>query len=95
MVIAGACLGVLVLIIVLIALVSKKKSSLSPHFIDEDNSHHTPKFKSLTSHGSAQELRVDFGNDYKGIRHISTYLVWQVTDNDELIYGRWEIWRFG
>ncbi|KAG7660081.1 Protein kinase domain [Arabidopsis suecica] len=65
MVIAGACLGVLVLIIVLIALVSKKKSSLSPHFIDEDNSHHTPKFKSLTSHGSAQELRVDFGNDYK------------------------------
>lgn len=65
-VIAGASIGVLVLIAVLIALVSKKKSSLSPHFIDEDNSQHTPKFKSLTSHGSAQELRVDFGNDYKG-----------------------------
>lgn len=65
--IAGASLGVLVLIAVLICLVSKKKSSLSPHFIDEDNSHHTPKFKSLTSHGSSQELRVDFGHDYKGI----------------------------
>ncbi|KFK42269.1 hypothetical protein AALP_AA2G233600 [Arabis alpina] len=64
--IAGASLGVLVLIALLICLVSKKKSSLSPHFIDEDISHHTPKFKSLTSHGSAQELRVDFGNDYKG-----------------------------
>lgn len=98
MMIAGACLGVLVLIAVLIALVSKKKTSPSPHFIDVDNSHHTPKFKSITSHGSTQELRVDFGNDYKGIRtfqtiffffflvQISNYLVLQVTDNHELVW---------
>ncbi|CAA7062046.1 unnamed protein product [Microthlaspi erraticum] len=64
--IAVASVGVLLLIAVLIGLVSKKKSSLNPHFIDEDYSQHTPKLKSLASHGSAQELRIDFGNDYKG-----------------------------
>ncbi|CAN8240346.1 unnamed protein product [Cochlearia groenlandica] len=64
--IAGASLGVLVLITILICLVSKKRTSLSPHFLDEENSQHTPKFKSLASNGSAQELRLDFSNDYVG-----------------------------
>ncbi|CAG7904957.1 unnamed protein product [Brassica rapa] len=70
--IAGASLGVLVLIIVLIGLVSKKKSSPNPHFIDEDISQPTPRLRSMRSHGSSQELRIDFGNDYKGIKSLDS-----------------------
>ncbi|KAF2606143.1 hypothetical protein F2Q68_00046683 [Brassica cretica] len=70
--IAGASLGVLVLIIVLIGLVSKKKSSPNPHFIDEDNIQHTPRLRSMRSHGSSQELRIDFGNDYKGRKSLDS-----------------------
>ncbi|XP_019057889.1 PREDICTED: protein STRUBBELIG-RECEPTOR FAMILY 5 isoform X3 [Tarenaya hassleriana] len=64
--IAGASIGVLILIAILIALISKKKSSPSLHFIDEGYSQHSRKFTSLASHGSSQELRIDFGQEYNG-----------------------------
>ncbi|KAL0725779.1 hypothetical protein Bca4012_040378 [Brassica carinata] len=70
--IAGASLGALILIVLLIALFSKKRSSPNPHFIDEDDSHHTPNLRSMRSHGSSQELRIDFGNDYKGRKSLDS-----------------------
>ncbi|KAM6562854.1 hypothetical protein CsatB_022852 [Cannabis sativa] len=69
--IAGIALGVLVLLIVIISLFSRKSSRHSSHFYDEERFSQRKSF-SLASQELSKDLRSDICKDYKDLRSSST-----------------------
>lgn len=66
MAIAGIALGVLVAIGVLIALFSRRKSSPSSNFLDEERLSQRRSFTPLASQELSQDLRADMSKGFKG-----------------------------
>ena len=64
--IVGIALGVLAAIRALIALFSRRKSSSSSHFLDEERSSQSRSFTPLASQELSEDLPTDISNDFKG-----------------------------
>lgn len=69
--IAGIALGVLVLLVIIISLFSRKSSRHSSHFFDEERFSQQKSF-SLASQELPKDLRSDICKDYKG----NYWLIW-------------------
>ncbi|KAK4587615.1 hypothetical protein RGQ29_018860 [Quercus rubra] len=70
--IAGIALGALAAIGVLIALFSRRKSSPSSHFLDEERSNQSRSFTPLASQELSKNLPTDISNDFKGHRSVDS-----------------------
>ncbi|KAL4600330.1 hypothetical protein ACB092_11G190900 [Castanea dentata] len=70
--IAGIALGVLAAIGVLIALFSRRISSPSSHFLDEERSSQSRSFTPLASQELSKDLPTDISNDFKGHRLVDS-----------------------
>uniref|UniRef100_A0A7N2LPQ7 Uncharacterized protein n=1 Tax=Quercus lobata TaxID=97700 RepID=A0A7N2LPQ7_QUELO len=70
--IVGIALGVLAAIGALIALFSRRKSSPSSHFLDEERSSQSRSFTPLASQELSKDLPTDISNDFKGHRSVDS-----------------------
>lgn len=66
MAIAGIAMGVLVVIGILITLFSRRKSSPSSNFLDEERISQRRSFTPLASQELSQDLRADISKSFKG-----------------------------
>ena len=64
--IVGIALGVLEAVGALIALFSRRKSSPSSHFLDEERSSQSRSFTPLASQELSKDLPTNISNDFKG-----------------------------
>ncbi|KAF3959797.1 hypothetical protein CMV_015426 [Castanea mollissima] len=71
--IARIALGVLAAIGVLIALFSRRKSSPSSHFLDEEISSQSRSFTPLASQELSKDLPTDISNDFKGHKSVDSF----------------------
>lgn len=85
--IAGIALGVLVLLVIIISLFSRKSSRHSSHFFDEERFSQQKSF-SLASQELPKDLRSDICKDYKDLRSSSTSIDIMPFQNSPSIGGR-------